>query len=136
MSFLLTTPDAMASTTTNLASIGTAVSEANLAAAAATTGVLPAAADEVSAAIATLFAAEGAAYQALSAQATTFHEKFVSTLAAAASSYANTEAASTSPLGPLQTLEQGLLNAMNTPAQALLARPLFGNGANLSLIHI
>ncbi|MCV7079066.1 PE family protein [Mycobacterium szulgai] len=119
MSFLVTMPDVMAATTASLASVGTAVSQANSAAAAATTGVLPPAADDVSAAIATLFANEGAAYQTLSTQAKAFHDRFVSTLAAAAGSYGSTEAASA---GPLQTLEQDLLNAVNAPTQILFAR--------------
>ena len=53
----------------NLANIGSTIGSANLAAAAATTGVLPAAADEVSAAIATMFSQQAGGLPAVSAQA-------------------------------------------------------------------
>lgn len=54
-----------------------ALSEATAAAAIPTTQVLAAAADEVSAAIAELFGAHGQEFQALSAQASAFHDRFV-----------------------------------------------------------
>jgi len=54
--------------------------------AAPTTGVVPAAADEVSAATAALFAAHAQEYQAISAQAAAFHNQFVQALQAGASS--------------------------------------------------
>ncbi len=62
-----------------------------MAAAAATTGVLPAAADEVSAAIAALFSQHAAGYQQLSAQARVFHDLFVQSLNAGAGTYAAAE---------------------------------------------
>jgi hypothetical protein len=65
----------------------------NAAAAALTTGVMPAAADEVSALTALQFAAHAQTYQAISAQAAAIHDMFVSTLGGSASSYAATEAA-------------------------------------------
>jgi hypothetical protein len=67
----------------------------NAAAAAATTGLLPAAADEVSSLTATQFNAQGVVYQAVGAQANAVHELFVATLSASAGSYAATEAANT-----------------------------------------
>jgi hypothetical protein len=63
------------------------------AAAAPTTGVIPAAADEVSALTATQFAVHAQMYQAISAQAEAIHQLFVSTLGTSATSYAATEAA-------------------------------------------
>jgi hypothetical protein len=65
----------------------------NAAAAAPTTGVVPAAADEVSALTATQFAMHAQMYQAVSAQAAAIHDMFVSTLGTSAGSYAATEAA-------------------------------------------
>jgi len=65
----------------------------NSAAAAPTTGVVPAAADEVSALTATQFAVHAQMYQAISAQAEAIHQLFVSTLGTSATSYAATEAA-------------------------------------------
>lgn len=58
MSFLIAVPDRLATAATDLAGLGSTITEANAAAAAATTGVLPAAADEVSAAIAALFGSQ------------------------------------------------------------------------------
>ena len=58
-----------------------------------TTGVVPAAADEVSALTAAQFAAHAQMYQAVSAQAAAIHQLFVSMLRAGAGSYAVTEAA-------------------------------------------
>ena len=52
----------------------------NAAAAAPTTGVVPAAADEVSALTAAQFAAHAQMYQAVSAQAAAIHEMFVTRL--------------------------------------------------------
>ena len=56
------------------------LSAQNAAAAAPTTGVVPAAADEVSALTAAQFAAHAQMYQAVSAQAAAIHEQFVNTL--------------------------------------------------------
>ncbi|MGH3554920.1 MAG: PE family protein, partial [Mycobacterium sp.] len=58
-----------------------------------TTGVIPAAADEVSALTAAQFAAHAQMYQAVGAQAAAIHEMFVSALGTSAGSYAATEAA-------------------------------------------
>ena len=93
MSFVTTCPEIMASAAGALQSIGSAVAAGNSAAAAPTTGVVPAAADEVSALTAAQFAAHGALYQAVSAQATAIHELFVSTLGTSAGSYAAAEVA-------------------------------------------
>ena len=60
--------------------------------------VLPAAADEVSAAIAALFSGQAQEFQALGAQAAAFHEQFVQALRGAGGAYAAAEAANASPL--------------------------------------
>ena len=93
MSFVTTQPEALTATAANLAGIGTTMSGQNSAAAAPTTGVVPAAADEVSALTATQFAVHAQMYQAISAQAEAIHQLFVSTLGTSATSYAATEAA-------------------------------------------
>ncbi|WP_136625624.1 PE family protein, partial [Mycobacterium innocens] len=123
MLFVMAAPDAVASTAARLADLGSALGVANAAATASTTGILAAAQDEVSAAIAAVFSGHGQAYQGLSAQAALFHERFVRALSAGAGAYAGAEAANASPL-------QGLLDAINAPAQATTGRPLIGNGAN------
>lgn len=93
MSFVTTHPEALASAAAGLQSIGAAVAAENTAAAAPTTGVVPAAADEVSALTAAQFAAHAVLYQEVSAQATAIHELFVSTLGTSAGSYAAAEVA-------------------------------------------
>jgi PE family len=93
MSFVTTLPAMLASAAGELQSIGAVVAAENTAAATPTTGVVPAAADEVSALTAAQFAAHGVLYQELSAHATAIHELFVSALATSAGSYAATEAA-------------------------------------------
>ncbi|MFY9765077.1 MAG: PE family protein [Mycobacterium sp.] len=93
MSFVTTQPEALSAAAANLAGIGTMMSAQNSAAAAPTTGVVPAAADEVSALTATQFAVHAQMYQAIGAQAEAIHQLFVSTLGTSATSYAATEAA-------------------------------------------
>jgi hypothetical protein len=93
MSFVTTQPEALTAAAANLAGIGTTMSAQNSAAAVPTTGVLPAAADEVSALTATQFAVHAQMYQAISAQAEAIHQLFVSMLGTSATSYALTEAA-------------------------------------------
>jgi PE family protein len=93
MSFVSTQPEDVTTAAGNLQSIGSAVTAQNVAAAALSTGVVPAAADEVSALTATQFAAHAQMYQAVSAQAAAIHDMFISTLGSSAGSYAATEAA-------------------------------------------
>ncbi len=93
MSFVTTQPEVLTAAAGNLQGIGSAMAAGNTAAAAPTTGVVPAAADEVSALTAAQFAAHAEMYQAVSAQAAAIHEMFVNTLGISAGSYAATEAA-------------------------------------------
>ncbi|MBV8860464.1 MAG: PE family protein [Mycobacterium sp.] len=99
MSFVTTQPEALNSAATTLGGIGSSLSAQNSAVAAPTTGVVPAAADEVSALTAAQFAAHAQLYQAVAAQATAIHEQFVNTLTTSASSYGATEAANAAAAG-------------------------------------
>ncbi|OBI43792.1 PE family protein [Mycobacterium kyorinense] len=99
MSFVTTQPAALASAAGKLQDVGAAISTQNAAAAAPITGVVPAAADEVSALTATQFAAHAQMYQAISAQAQAIHEMFVNTLSISAESYAATDAANAASAG-------------------------------------
>jgi hypothetical protein len=99
MSFVTTQPQMLSAAAGNLQDIGSAVSAGNAAAAAPTTGVVPAAADEVSALTAAQFAAHAQMYQDFSAQAAAIHEQFVATLATSAGSYLATEAANAAAAG-------------------------------------
>ncbi|OOK63802.1 PE family protein [Mycobacterium kansasii] len=77
MSFLVAEPDMMASAASDVARIGAAISAANDAAAATTTQLLAAGADEVSQGIAALFGAFARDYQAVSAQIAAYHDHVV-----------------------------------------------------------
>ncbi|WP_139828684.1 PE family protein, partial [Mycobacterium riyadhense] len=122
MSFVIAVPVLLGAVANELAGLGSMLSAANAAAATQTTTVLAAAEDEVSAAIAALFAAHGQAYQSAGAQAVEFHARFVRALTASAGAYAVAEAANASPLHQLQ-------DTVNAPSVALTGRPLIGNGA-------
>lgn len=80
MSFVIAVPETIAAAATDLADLGSTIAGANAAAAANTTSLLAAGADEISAAIAALFGAHGRAYQAASAEAAAFHGRFVQAL--------------------------------------------------------
>ncbi|ORA10877.1 PE family protein, partial [Mycobacterium angelicum] len=123
MSFVIALPEVMGTAATDLAGIGSALESAGAAAAAHTTGLLAAAQDEVSVAIAELFGAHGQAYQSASAQAAAFHQQFVQALTGSAGSYATAESAAAQPL-------QSLLDVINAQLVAQTGRPLIGNGAN------
>jgi len=99
MSFLITQPEMLAAAASDLAGIGSATAAANAAAATPTTGVVPAAADEVSFLTAAQFTTHAQMYQAVSAQAAAIHEMFVTTLGTSAGSYAATEAANAAAVG-------------------------------------
>ena len=99
MSFVTTQPEALTSAANALQAIGSSLSAQNAASAAPTTGVVPAAADEVSALTAAQFAAHAQMYQSVSAQAAAIHELFVNTLGVSSGSYAATEAANAASAG-------------------------------------
>ena len=89
MSFLSTVPELVSAAAGDLSNIGSDLGAANAAAAASTRGVLAAGTDEVSAAIAQLFSGHAAAYQALAAQASNFHNQFVQLLSGGGAEYAS-----------------------------------------------
>lgn len=120
MSFLIAAPQVIADAATDLTNIGSTIGSAHRAAAAATTGVLPAAADEVSTQIASLFSAHAADYQQLSGQAAAFHAEFVQALTAGAGAYACAEA------GVAQTLA-GAVPALGVGWGCGLSAGLSGN---------
>jgi hypothetical protein len=121
VSFLVVAPDWVESAATDLESIRSSLTAAHVAAAVPTTGIAAAGADEVSAAVASLFGGFGQEFQALSAQASTFHQEFVQALTSGAGSYLAAEAANSSPL---QTIEQSLLGAIQAPTAAASSAPL------------
>ncbi|CNW81456.1 Conserved protein of uncharacterised function%2C PE-PGRS family protein (PE-PGRS 20) [Mycobacterium tuberculosis] len=121
MSYMIAVPDMLSSAAGDLASIGSSINASTRAAAAATTRLLPAAADEVSAHIAALFSGHGEGYQAIARQMAAFHDQFTLALTSSAGAYASAEATN---------VEQQVLGLINAPTQALWGRPLIGNGAD------
>jgi hypothetical protein len=73
VSYVIAAPEFVAAAASDLANIGSTINAANVAATLPTIGVLPAGTDEVSAVIAAMFGTHAQAYQALSAQAASFH---------------------------------------------------------------
>ncbi len=124
MSFVNAAPESVAVAARDLASIGSALNASNLAALAPTTGVLAAGADDVSAAVAGIFGAHAEAYQAISAQMTSFQQQFVQQLNAGAAQYAATEAQGASSMQQLQSVAC-------SPVQTLTGHALIGTGANV-----
>lgn len=118
MSFLVVAPDWLASAAAELESIESSVTAA---AAVPTTGLASAAADEVSEAVAALFAGYGQEYQALIVRANAFQQAFLQALNSAAASYVAAEQASA-------VLLQPALGAVNAPIEAVFGRPLIGTG--------
>ena len=128
MSFLTTTPELLTSAVADLQNIGSALNEAHAAAAEATTGLAVAGADEVSSAVAALFARYGQQYQTLAGDVAAFHDQFAASLVVGANSYATAEATNLGQL--LSNAAATPLNLINTPVEDLTGRPLIGNGAN------
>jgi hypothetical protein len=93
MIFVTAQPEMLTAAANSLQQVGTTLAAQNAATAAPMTGVVPAAADEVSLLTAAQFAQHAQTFQAVSAQAAAIHEMFVNTLATSAGSYAATEAA-------------------------------------------
>ncbi|WP_264917478.1 PE family protein, partial [Mycobacterium kiyosense] len=123
MSYVVVGHEALAAAAAQVAGIGSGLRCANVLAAAPTSSLLAAGADEVSAAIAALFAEHGRAYQTVSAQLEAFHDDFIRNLTSSSAAYASAEALNVAPL-------QLLLDVVNAPTEALLGRPLIGNGAD------
>jgi hypothetical protein len=143
MSFVIAALDGVTDAAGSLAGIGSALGEATAAAAARTTSLEAAAADDVSIAISQMFGAYGEQFQALSAQAGAFHENFVSLLNGGAAAYLNTEVAEANNFigGPLGAILGGGSVPSGPPGSETSApasspwQTLFTNtGANLQTI--
>jgi PE family/PPE-SVP subfamily C-terminal region len=118
MSFVTTQPEALTAAASALETLGTSMAAQDAAAAAPTTGVIPAAADAVSALQAAQFAAYGTWYQQVSAQAKAIHQMLVNTLGTSAGSYGDTEAANQAATGStsLSSLLGGLTGSGTSAA--------------------
>ena len=101
MDFLVTAPEMLASTAADVEEIGSAIANANASAAGPTTGLVAAAEDEVSQAIAKLFGGYGQQYHAVLTRAAAFHDEFAQALAAARNAYAQAEATNAAAISTL-----------------------------------
>ncbi len=128
MGFVTAAPDVLSLASAQVADVGSALTAAHTAAASATTKLVAAAGDEVSAAIAALFGGYGQDFQALSAQAAAFHAQFVRAMSAAGAAYAAAEAANAAPLQSLVVALQS--SGAFQPLELLTGRPLYGNGTD------
>lgn len=139
MSFVVAAPQQVAAAALDLAGIRSVLAEATSAVAAHTSAVVPAAADEVSAAIATVFADFGAEFQAVNVRVHVFHAEFVSMLNAAAEAYlsteiANAESASLLLYGPTGTGLTGIASGLGNVGGAY--QTLYENtAANLQTLN-
>ena len=93
MSYLTTAPAAILEAATQLEGVGSSFAAESAGAAAPTTAVSPAAADEVSILQSGVFSTYGQLYQTVSAQAQAIHQQFVNTLQQSSGSYQETEGA-------------------------------------------
>jgi hypothetical protein len=124
MSLVTVAQEAVGQAAGQLQNIGSALTEATAAASAPTTGVLAPAADEISAAITALFGSHALEFQALSAQAATFHNQFVGLLNAGAGAYVSTELANAAAVNGGAAATTGT-NPIIAGVEAWLNRPLF-----------
>jgi hypothetical protein len=134
MSFVVAVPDLVEVAAQDLAGIRSALDEVAEAIAAPTTGLPPAAADEVSTAIAALFGNFGKEFQAVNAQAAAFHNAFVNTMTGGAAAYVEAEVANGAALlfgGGSLTAELGA--ALSGFGAAINASVSAGLNASLGL---
>jgi hypothetical protein len=120
MSYVIAAPEMMMAAASDLGGIGSNLDAAHAVAAARTTSVIPAAADEVSAGIAGLFSQFGQDYQALAAEAAAFEEQFEQLLSDGARLYAFIEALAASYLQSAVTFEEGLVSRVAAMPSLLL----------------
>jgi hypothetical protein len=139
MSYLTAQPELMTAAAADLEQIRSAIGAANSAAAGRTTSLVAAARDEVSAATAALFNSYGAEYQAVVAQASSFHGHMVQLLTGSGLAYTETEIANaaSSELGALTAPLSSLLGASGgaKPAAGIVDLVLGASGYPLPALR-
>ena len=124
-SFVFTTPEALAQASGDLSGIADALHGATAAATPSATGIVAAAGDEVSTAIARVFGGYADEFLGLTAQAVQFHARFARAVGEAGAAYATAEAANVPPL--VQTVLQKFFDqGIFSPFTYLTGQPLFG----------
>jgi hypothetical protein len=106
MSFLTTIPEELTAAAAQLGALGSSLAAQNAGAAASTTAIAPAAADQVSILQSGIFTSYGTLYQQIAAEAQAIHEQFVNTLGLSSGTYASTEAANSAANTPQSLFEQ------------------------------
>lgn len=99
MSYVAVQPEVLSAAVTELQGMGVSMGMASASAAGPTIGVLPPAADAVSALAAAHFVAHAHLYQAISTEASAIHEQFTAMLGRSAAAYAEAEAANAAAAG-------------------------------------
>jgi hypothetical protein len=138
MSFLTAIPEELLAAAQQLQGIGNSLTAQNAGAAAPTTAIAPAAADQVSALQAGIFSAYGTLYQQLATEAQAIQQQFVSTLGLSSGTYSSTEAANVAAATPVQTLSDQISTLLGGPLTSLTSTAgpfsLSGNAANIGNI--
>lgn len=138
MSFLTAIPEELLAAAQQLEGIGNSLTAQNAGAAAPTTAIAPAAADQVSALQAGIFSAYGTLYQQLATEAQAIQQQFVSTLGLSSGTYSSTEAANVAAATPVQTLSDQIATLLGGPLTSLTSTAgpfsLSGNAANIGNI--
>lgn len=141
MSFLTTVPEELLAAAAQLGSIGSNLSAQNAGAAAPTTTIAPAAADQVSQLQAGIFSAYGTMYQQIAAEAQAMQEQFVHTLGLSSGTYASTEAsnaAASAATDPISNFFNELSTMFGGPVTSTGGQPfsLSGNSANFMSFEV
>jgi hypothetical protein len=136
MSFLTAIPEELLAVSAQLAAITTSLTAQNAGAAEPTTTIIPAASDPVSAQQAGIFAAYGAMYQQIAAEAQTIQQQYASTLGLSSGTYSSTEAANAAQTalggsGPLDVVQYLLGGTGNYSPGLGGPFSLSGNAGNL-----
>ncbi|WP_085245491.1 PE family protein [Mycobacterium paraense] len=97
---VIAVPDVISTAANELSHLGSTLDIARLTAAEPTVSLLPAAADEVSAGIASVMSTHAAAFQAIAQSASSFHQQFAHNLTAASVSYSGAESGIAATLTP------------------------------------
>ncbi len=98
---------ALSAASADVSGIDEAIRDATSAAAESTTSIVPAGADEVSAAITRLFGTYGREFQSLTAQSAAFRARFMQSLSAGEAAYAAAEAANADPFSCADIVDGG-----------------------------
>ena len=135
MSILTAIPEELLAAAAQLAGVGSSLTAQNAGAAAPTTTIAPAAADQVSALQAALFSSYGTLYQQIAAEAETMQQQFLQNLGLSSGNYAAAEAtnvAQSAPVDQFSTFVNGIATFLGGPTTSVGGNPLSpsGNTAN------